>query len=366
MNQLKLRTKKWKIYALAAGITLSATLSGCTEGTESEESRVIVEQEAPEITYTLTTVNRGDVVSTSTIRCSYTQYSGEELSFPVSGKMITKVYVKDGEIVTKGTLLAELSGGNREDEIERLEYQIKRNQYLLDQIDEDEYYEISRRWLNKIYNKGWDETGSIEQYQKENEYKKQEYSDSISFDKQQLQQIKNEVKQSKLYAGISGTVEILKDRLEGSTSVRDEAIIKVKDNSERFFATVSLEGKEHLKEGDQLEMKVQTGPGKGTYVVEPYKMSEWTDQMFFTIVEGGEGVVFETGDSGTITIILEERRNVLTVAANAVHFADGRYYVYVLNDSGKREVKWIEIGIRESNFIEITSGLEEGEKVILK
>ena len=54
------------------------------------------------------------------------------------------------------------------------------------------------------------------------------------------------------------------------------------------------------------------------------------------------------------------------VATDAVHSANGKYYVYVLSDSGKREVKWVEVGIREASTIEITSGLEEGEKVILK
>lgn len=362
----KKMNKKVRVAFLAAGLVMTAAFSACTENKESGENRVIVEQEAPDVEYKYTTVSRKDIVSTADIRCTYSQYNGEDLSFPVSGKLVSKVYVKDGDTVTKGTLLAELSGGSREDEIERLEYQIARNQYLLEQIDTDEYYEISRRWLNKTYGKGWDETGGIEQYQQNNEYQREDYRDAIALDQQQLNQVRLEVRQSKLYAGITGTVSIVKERLEGSTSVRDEVVIRVKDNSERFFASTDMTDSEHVKEGEQLDMVVVGGPGKGTYRVEPYQMQGWTDRMFFTIVEGGEGVVFNTGDTGTVSIILDERKNVLTLPTEAVHSADSKWYVYVVNEAGDREVKWIETGLRGGGIVEITSGLEEGEKVILK
>ena len=363
----KMKTsKKIRVAFLAAGLVMTAALCGCMEGNETEEKRVIVEQEAPDVEYKLTTVSRKDIVSTADIRVTYSQYNGEDLSFPVSGKLVSKVYVKDGDSVTKGTLLAELSGGSREDEIERLEYQIARNKYLLEQIDTDEYYEISRRWLNKIYSKGWDETGSIESYQQSNEYQREDYRDAIALDEQQLNQIRLEVKQSKLVAGITGTVSIVKDRLEGSTSVRDEVVIRVKDNSERFFASLDMTDSEYVQDGVQLDMVVVGGPGKGTYRVEPYNKENWTDRMFFTIVEGGEGIVFNTGDTGTLSIVLEEKNNVLTLPTEAVHNADDKWYVYVINETGDREVKWIETGLRGSGIVEITSGLEEGEKVILK
>ena len=97
-----------------------------------------------------------------------------------------------------------------------------------------------------------------------------------------------------------------------------------------------------------------------------YNKENWTDRMFFTIVEGGEGIVFNTGDTGTLSIVLEEKNNVLTLPTEAVHNAYDKWYVYVINETGDREVKWIETGLRGSGIVEITSGLEEGEKVILK
>lgn len=363
---LRVKLKKAKFGIVAAGFFLTAALSGCTEEAGQEEHRVIVEQESPEVNYKLTAVVRGDVVNSASLRCTYTQYNGEDLSFSVSGKLVSKVYVKDGDSVTKGTLLAELSGGSREEEIERLEYQIARNKLLLEQIDDTENYEISRRWLNKIYGAGYDQTGDIADYMQQNEYRREDYRDAITLDQQQLDQIKADVRRSKLYAGISGTVTIVKDHLEGSTSVRNEVVMQVKDNEERFFSAKDMKYKDYVQEGRQLTMNVVAGPGKGTYVVEPYKMESWTDQMFFSLADGDEGVIFDMGDTGTVTIVLEERTNVLTLPAEAVHGADAKWYVYVLNEEGARDVKWIEVGVMGNGLAEIVSGLEEGEKVILK
>lgn len=351
---------------LAAGMVISAALSGCTQAPPEEENKVIVEQEAPEVDYSLVTVTRNDFISSRLVRCVYSQFNAEDLSFKVSGKLISKVYVKEGDVVEKGALLAELSGGSREDEIERLEYQIKRNQMLLEQLDDTENYEISRRWLNKIYNKGFDQTGDIPNLQKDNEYKREDYRDAIALDQQQLDQVKKDVRQSKLVATIGGTVSILKDRLEGSTSVKDEAVIRVKDNSEQFFAVTDMSYLPYVREGETLTLSVISGPGKGNYEVEPYKMDTWTDQMFFSIVDGADGIVFESGDSGNIMFILDSRIGVLTLPQQAVHGADGNWYVYVVNENGGRDVKWVEVGLQGNNMAEIVSGLEEGEKVILK
>ncbi|MBQ3905181.1 MAG: hypothetical protein II743_00285, partial [Lachnospiraceae bacterium] len=234
------------------------------------------------------------------------------------------------------------------------------------QVDDNENMEIQRRWLNKLFNRGFDQTGDIEELQKNNNYSRQDLNDSISLDQKQLDQIKTSVRQSKLYAPIDGTVSIVKKNLEGSTSVRDEVVMQVKDNTECFFSSKIMTYKDIIQDGQQLEMKVVSGPSKGTYLVEPYLKSYWTDQMFFSIVEGGEGAIFDAGDTGTVTVILGERLDVLTLPVEAVHGADEKWYVYVLNDEGSRDVKWIEVGLSGDGVIEIVSGLEEGEKVILK
>lgn len=362
----KFKNKKLKIFVLAAGLMISVVLSGCTEEKDPAETRVIVEQEAPEVEYTLTTVNLGDIILKKDLNCTYSQINSQNLSFAVSGRIISKVYVREGEVVKKGDLIAELAGIEREDEIERLEYQIERNKLLLAQIDDTENYELSRRWLNKIYSRGFDQTGDIENYQRENEYRREDYRDAIALDEQQLAKIKQEVKQGKIYAGIAGTVSIKKKNLEGSTSVKNETIIEIKDNAECFFVVSDTKYKEYFKEGESYDMSVFSGPGSGKYKVVPYKMSEWQDQMFFSVLDMDESAMFESGNSGSLTVILDAREQVLTLPREVVHEAEGKWYVYVINEAGVRDVKWITVGLKGNEYVEIVEGLTEGEKVIQK
>lgn len=357
---------KWEMGMLATAMTIAVAFSGCSGENDSEENIVIVEQEAPAAEYNLVAVVRGDVQKTKTVRSVYTQVNSEDLSFAVSGKYVSQVYVKEGDAVKKGDLLAELSGGSREAEIEQLEYQIARNKLLLEQIDLTENYEISRRWLERLYNGSFWETNGIDSLQKNNEYAREDYRDAISMDEQQLEKVKREVRQSKLYAGMDGTVGFVKKRLEGSTSVMDEVVIQVMDNEECFFAVSDMTYADSVKDGQLLKMSIIGTTAAGNYLVEPYNRQGWDEQMLFSIADGADGLIIEAGTSGSITIVLDERENVLSLPSTAVHNAEDKWYVYVTNSNGAREVKWVEVGLQGNDTFEILAGLEEGERVILK
>lgn len=55
--------------------------------------------------------------------------------------------------------------------------------------------------------------------------------------------------------------------------------------------------------------------------------------------------------------------NVLTVANDSIYSEDGVRFVYVRSDTGERERRDIVVGASDSNYSEVQSGLEEGEKV---
>ena len=55
--------------------------------------------------------------------------------------------------------------------------------------------------------------------------------------------------------------------------------------------------------------------------------------------------------------------NVLTVANDSIYSEDGVRFVYVQSESGERERRDIVVGASDSNYSEVQSGLEEGEKV---
>jgi multidrug efflux pump subunit AcrA (membrane-fusion protein) len=69
--------------------------------------------------------------------------------------------------------------------------------------------------------------------------------------------------------------------------------------------------------------------------------------------------------TANVTIFLEKREGVLAVPAKAVQRDRGKNVVYVLAD-GRAERRQIKVGWRDGQWIEVASGLQEGETVLLE
>lgn len=370
-----MKSGKNRILRRLALICLSGVclvLAGCG-GTEEEDGNVIaVEQEAEPIEYDMAAAVLGDVQKTQRIRCIYQQLNDESLSFGISGKSVSRVYVQEGDTVEKGQVLAELSGMDKQEDIARLEYQIARNQLQLDYCQINEDYEISALWLNFLYQSGQSEEDrksledSVARIQQNYDYAREDYQDAMNLDRLQLEQLQREAAASRLVAGMSGTVSHIKDRLEGSTSVRGEEVLTIIDGSECLFVTQEPEYAACFQEGTEVCMEISAGSGAGKYTLLPYGMERWGEQQLFSLAEGAENTAIEVGTAGSIVAVVDQRSQVLCIPIQAVHSAEGKDYVYVLGADQMREVKWIETGLYGDSTVEVLSGLTEGERVILR
>lgn len=357
---------------ICLGALTSLALTGCASSSREEDTIVMVEQEEAPAEYSLAAASTGDVVRTQKLKCTYRQAGGQEVSFSLSGRQITAVHVEEGDSVVKGQLLAELSSGNLDERMQTLEYQIERNKLLLEQARTNEDYEISAKWLQYIYQSGQSEderealSEAIEGIQRNYRYTIEDCQDAIELDQLELTGLQEETAQSRVYAQQDGTVSYLKSGLEGATSARDEVIMTIMDSSECMFETEDMEYAGYIREGDKVEMDITSGTGAGKYYLVPWNMEQWDGKMMFALTEEEQDAVMEVGTTGTLKLILEQREQVLKVPVQAVHQADGRAYVYILGENRMREVKWIETGLYGDDSVEVTAGLTEGEKVILK
>ncbi len=78
-----------------------------------------------------------------------------------------------------------------------------------------------------------------------------------------------------------------------------------------------------------------------------------------------DGRTVRPGISANVRILAQRAEQVVTVGLSAV-FAEGEErYVYVLRDSGDLERRTVEVGINDSRWVEVVSGLAEGETVSL-
>lgn len=74
---------------------------------------------------------------------------------------------------------------------------------------------------------------------------------------------------------------------------------------------------------------------------------------------------YRLGMNGDAKIILEQKENVLIAPFDATISRDGKYYVKVKGEDGEPTEKEISIGLETDDYVEITSGLDEGELVLI-
>lgn len=352
---------------------MAAALLLCGCGQEQEpDDLVVIDQEEEGLSYQFGVAEVGNVEKTVRITCTYRQVDEQEVAFQMSGRLVDRVYVKEGDSVKKGDLLAELSSRDLERRIEDLEYSIARNELLLGYVDINENYAISALWVNYLNYSGMSENekknldNNIARIQQTYRYQREDYSDALAADRAELAQLKKELSSSRVYAAMDGVVYDLKDDLEGSTSRLGEVVMMVMDTSERLFETKVPDAANLFTEGELISMHVSYSSASGQYELMPWHMEDWGETQLFVVYDGPEGGAPEVGLTGTMQVIEDRREGVLTVPRPAVFSAEERRYVYVLGTDGMREVRWVETGLYGDDTVEILSGLAEGERVILK
>jgi len=68
--------------------------------------------------------------------------------------------------------------------------------------------------------------------------------------------------------------------------------------------------------------------------------------------------------TASVTIQLEARTNVLTVPVKTVKRERGKSVVYVLTN-GQPQSREVKVGWKDSQWVEILSGLDEGQTILL-
>lgn len=352
---------------MAAAISVLVCACGNTE----EEKLVVVDNSEEDTIYGLVSVTREDVVLTKSLTATWVQSKEQEVSFPAGGKRVSKVYVRQGDGVVPGDLLIELSADNLESEIDRLEYQIKNNELQLTYIDAAQKFEEADTYNNFVYGTREIEEDDLKDYEKQKasiaenyRYKREDINDEIEFDKKKLAHLKSELAGSRIYSTMTGTVYSVKDELEGSTSRKDEVVMTIVDSSTGHFEMSEPDYVKYFREGETVPLSIVYGAAAGNYEVLPYQMSSWGDVQQFEVFSGPDNEGIDVGTSATISVTLDTRKQVLTLPLGAVFHADGKPYVYVLDENGFRQIQWIETGLEGDSRVEITGGLNENDQVV--
>lgn len=357
--------------SLAIGAALGL-MTGCGQVIEETPAVVKIDQAGGASSFVLTEAVIGDVQKTESIQLSFKQTVSETINFPLTGRSVAQVCVELGDTVKKGQLLAVLEGADCEDEIRDLEYRIARNNLLLEYVDINEANALSNRWWRYTYqSSGSDaETEKLEADLKElrqsYRYQREDLQDTISLDEIQLENYRQEMEAGRIYATMDGVISKVAGGMENRvSSVSDMAFMIIDENS-CLFESGKVQYADYFTEGEVYSLQVKTARESAVYEVVPWNKEQWEKKIYFSLAHEEDMENVSVGTSGTILLVLDSRTEVLTVPRGAVYAIGDKSCVYVLGENDIREVRWVETGLYGDTLVEITSGLEEGEAVILR
>lgn len=314
---------------------LACILTGCGLPEEAEPE-VIVVPEKENVKYSTAIVKKADLKSTKSVSCTFQQSEETTVIIPGAGKQVTKICVSNQEKVKKGQLLLMLGGEDLETRIADLQYKIDRNSILLKYTDESD------------------------------RYKKEDLEDQLYIDGLSMEKLCRELEDSRIYAETDGVVTWIKNGLLGSTSSENERVMTIVDTSGCIFTVQKNKYTDYLSPNENVSMKINIGSAAGVYELKPYNTSEWGAYLYYELLPDYSDVEINVGTTGYITVTLDSKESVLKLPAKAIHEATDKAFVYVLDENEVRTVKWITTGLYGDDGVEVVSGLEEGEMVLLK
>jgi len=122
-----------------------------------------------------------------------------------------------------------------------------------------------------------------------------------------------------------------------------------------------------IKIGGDVQIKLQdTGkviPGK--IIRFSRELTESTRTMLAEVDVPNPDLTLSSGMTAETTVVLQAKKNVLTVPAGAVLKGDGQAYVLIVDADNKVQKVPVTLGIQGSDRVEITQGLADHQSVIV-
>lgn len=361
-----MRMGKWISITAMAALLCSCSLLPQEE--EYVSMPVIRSYEQRE--YELSYVQFGDVTLTETLPCKYMPVSTEQLVFPVGGVYYNGIYVEKGDIVHKGDLLAQLDVTALLEEQEQLETQRSKMQQEMDNLIEQRTLAVDsqRRILSVMSPDEAARQKTPEEVQREYDVHIQRSEEDIALCDMRLEEVRQKIAQRSLYAGIDGAVTYVRPIDTGAKSSEGELVVSIADATNSVFSAETL-NYALLETGTEVSilskkeyLSAVTVSAEELSLEEAFSKTGKKTVYFRLLAPNAD---LESGDRGTLTLTVAVAEDVLFIDKDALHTVDGRNFVYQMDENGLKTMVDVEIGLVSNNYVEIRSGLSEGDNVIL-
>jgi RND family efflux transporter MFP subunit len=333
------------------------------------------------------TVQRGDLIVDITASGNLALSLKEDLAFEMGGT-VEEVMVEEGESVEKGQLLAKLDTSEWDKDLITLErnllqakISLKKAELTLEKAEEETVTLITG---DIVYAETFDQD-EIDILELEVELAEARLKDA------------QEALEEALGAGPEITAPfdgfITKVNVEGGDDILKGTVAVTLADPNKFEADILVSEMDipQVKLGGDASVQVDAMqgmslPAKVTHIsptatiqqgVVNYnvKVEVQSLETVMQQAQGGqqgqmptilpEGFQLREGSTVTVSIIVEQKTGVLLIPNGAITSQKGQSYVQVILPTGATEQRAIQTGISNWQYTEVTSGLSEGEKVVV-
>jgi RND family efflux transporter MFP subunit len=250
------------------------------------------------------------------------------LSFRLGGNYIVEINAYEGKRVKKGDILLRLDSDNIKSSIKLEEVKIKMAQ------------------LN------YDKLKSIKA--SETEIKKAELE--LELEKNKLDNLRQQLDSTNLYATMDGIIVYAKRMNLGDRVFSRDPLFQIADPKDLQICYQGMDAAS-LKIGMKVNIQYNEKNYSGKIAAKSDNM-----QAFIQLDTIPPDAIF--GSTMKINVEVFRKDNTFVLPKDSVYVSDNKYYVIVYENSTRNE-RFVETGLESDTQIEITKGLNEGDKVIV-
>lgn len=348
------------------------------------------------------TVKRGDISLSYTAQGVIVPAFEEIINSPINSKII-EIYHKTGDLVEAGTPLLKLDLMSAQADVKKMEDEVEMKRFELEQVKLNGATQISNfkmrikvaimrlnrsavEWKNEKYldslGSGTTDkvreaemnynTGNLELQQLKEEYenamrvkeadiqaKKLEYGILL----RNLNEIRRTLTDAQIRAPRRAVLSFINNQIGAQVSQGSKIAVISDLNHFKIDCSISDMFASNALVGSRVMVKIN-GEKRDGFITNVDPLSRNGMVNFTVRLENDNGEGFRSGAKVEVYVLGQQHENVLRIANNSYYTQAGNYELFVLE--GNRIVKRrVVLGDSSYEYVEVISGLKEGEKVVV-
>ena len=351
-------SKKW-IMCVALVLTAILLLGGCSGRKKTPEVSLSTPRPVENTMYQVT---RSNIIVDYTGIARVTSYGATRYAFEYSGAYVEKIHVNVGQNVKAGDTLVTLNKTDLRRKLSAAEDELRHQKTLYDEA---------------VAASGEDSSSATSAFRK--------YNAAL----QERDALQAQLDSSTIVAESDGVVRYINTRFTridepNATTVAGEVVVIVDpEDISNAHAVLELSpitlNTYHIDLESEITLykinnySIEQGERFTGKVIGSSQMPSEDGTTFFpgdvalisfyiSLENAPDDIA--VGDSLSVTYVENEARDTLIIPLSALYQFGGKEFVYILDSQGLRRECYVETGLRNEMFVQIVSGLEEGDIII--